>query len=108
MHLTFREYSVTRPIPADGDLHIDLNKLMEHDWDLPDFICDGVEEDVNNSLEMLERRMEFLNHIFGGRNVTTRNQRKLQIKQLKQVLGLVSTEFQDDPEKLRENLHKEF
>ena len=66
-----------RPIPEDGDLWIDLNNLTEHDWDLPDFICDGSEEDVNSGLETLEVRIKFLNHVFCGRNVTTRNQKKL-------------------------------
>ena len=96
-----------RPIPADGDLRIDIDDLTEHDWNLPDFICDGIEEDITGSLESLEGRMKFLNHVFRGRNVTTRNQRKLQVEQLKKALGLVSTEFQDDPEKSRENSKEE-
>ena len=52
--------------------------------------------------------MKFLNYVFCGRNVTTRNQRKLQVEQPKQALGLVSTEIQDDPNKLPEHLHEEF
>ena len=64
MHLTFPEFSVISPIPADGDLRLDLEDLTEHDWNLPDFICNGVEEDVTGSLETLERRMKFLNHVF--------------------------------------------
>ena len=51
--------------------------------------------------------MKFLNHVFCGRNVTMRNQRKLQVEELKKALGLVSAEFQGDPEKLRKNSNKE-
>ena len=107
IHLTFPEFSVICPIPADGDLRLDLYDLTERNWDLPDFICNGIEEDITISLETLEVRMKILNHVSCGRNITTRNQRKLQIEQLKQALGLVSTEFQDDLEKSRENSNEE-
>ena len=107
IHLTFSEFSVIRPIPADGDLRIDIDDLTEHNWNFPDFICDGIEEDIKGSLESLEGRMKFLNHVFRGRNVTMRNQQKLQVEQLKKALGLVFTEFQDDLEKTRENSKEE-
>ena len=51
--------------------------------------------------------MKFLNHVFRGRNVTTRNQRKLQVQELKKALGLDSTEFQGDPENSREISNEE-
>ena len=74
MHLIFLEFSVTHPIPADGDLRLNLNKLTEQDWDLPDFICDCIEGDIKGSLETLEWHMGFLNHVFCRKNVTACNQ----------------------------------
>ena len=81
---------MTCPIHADGDSRIDLNKLTDQDWDLLDFICDGIEKDVESSLDTLEQHMKFLNHVLCRGNFTTRNQQKLQVEQLKQPLGLIS------------------
>ena len=48
MHLTFPTFSVTCPIPANGDLQLDLEDLTEDDWGIPTHIYNGKEDDASH------------------------------------------------------------
>ena len=69
MHLTFPTFSVTCPIPEDGDLRLDLDDLTDNDWGIPEHICNGKENDASH-LDDFRNRLYFLNQIFKGHTVT--------------------------------------
>jgi hypothetical protein len=71
MHLTFPNFSITTPIPSNGDLRLVLEALSPDDWGEPDFTY---EDGGDNYLDVFSSRMNFLNRIHRGR-VMTRGQR---------------------------------
>ena len=69
IHLTFPTFSISCPIPQDGDLRLTLDDLTDEDWGIPEHICNGKENDASH-LEDFGNRLYFLNQIFKGRAVT--------------------------------------
>ena len=41
MHLSFQKFSITQPIPANDDLRIMLQHMLDDDWNIPNHILDG-------------------------------------------------------------------
>ena len=85
MHLSFPKFHITRDIPEDGDLRLPLDVITDEDWGIPNFVCDGI-NDEDQHLDDFKTRMYFLNQIFKGRTMT-RQQRKKELDSLKHALG---------------------
>ena len=71
MHLTFPNFSITAPVPENGDLRLELEPLSADDWGEPDFTY---EDEGDDFLDVLSNRLDFLNRVHRGR-VLTRGQR---------------------------------
>ena len=85
MHLSFPKFHITRDIPEDGDLRLQLDVITAEEWGIPNFVCDGI-NDEDQHLDDFKTRMYFLNQIFKGRAMT-RQQRKKELDALKHALG---------------------
>ena len=58
MYLTFPTFCITCPIPADADLCLDIEHLMEDGWCIPMHMCNGV-EDNNSDLDDFFKNLYF-------------------------------------------------
>ena len=82
MHLTFPNFSITAPVPDNGDLRLELEPLSANDWGEPDFTYENEGDDY---LDVLSNRLDFLNRVHRGRAMT-RGQRTKNQAQLKSCL----------------------
>lgn len=89
MHLSFPTFSVSQPIPADGDIRIPLQPLASIDWHLTNHSCDGIEFDNN-----VMQQIEFLNRVHFGR-ATTRAQKQAKLKELQDQFNTFTSESDD-------------
>ena len=66
MNLTFHTFTLTDDIPKNEDLKVLIEPLIENDWGIPNFVCDGVplqDEQLSN----FTTRLSFLDSVLKGR-----------------------------------------
>ena len=66
MHLTFLAFTITDNIPKNGNLKVPIEPLIEDDWGIPNFICDGVQLQ-DEQLNIFATRLSFLNNVLKDR-----------------------------------------
>ena len=80
MYLTFPTFTITRDIPVDGDLKLNLEPLCKLDWICSDFECNRLPSVSPNET------VNFLNRVFFGQ-AKTRSQKQAKLNKLQSKLN---------------------